>query len=50
LPQAYRTLAELEAASRALAGAADKLNRNPSVLIRGSALAPPGPGEADGRR
>jgi phospholipid/cholesterol/gamma-HCH transport system substrate-binding protein len=50
LPQAYRTLAELEAASRALAGAADKLNRNPSVLIRGSALAPPGPGEADGKR
>ena len=50
LPEAYRTLAEMNALSRSMAGLADKLNRNPSVLIRGSASAPPGPGESDGRR
>ena len=46
LPEAYRTLAEMNALSRSMAGLADKLNRNPSVLIRGSASAPPGPERA----
>jgi phospholipid/cholesterol/gamma-HCH transport system substrate-binding protein len=50
LPEAYRTLAEMDAVSKSMAGVADKLNRNPSVLLRGSSGAPPGPGERDGRR
>lgn len=50
LPEAYRTLPEMDAVSRSIAGAADKINRNPSVLIRGSANASPGPGERDGSR
>jgi phospholipid/cholesterol/gamma-HCH transport system substrate-binding protein len=49
LPEAYRTLAEMDALSRSMAGMADRLNRNPSLLLRGSAGAPPGPGESDGR-
>lgn len=50
LPEAYRALAEMDAVSRSMAGVADKINRNPSVLIHGSANASPGPGERDGRR
>lgn len=50
LPEAYRALAEMNAVSRSMAGLTDKLNRNPSVFIRGSPRALPGPGERDGGR
>jgi phospholipid/cholesterol/gamma-HCH transport system substrate-binding protein len=50
LPEAYRTLAEMQALSRSMAGVADKLNRDPSVVVRGMPSTSPGPGERDGRR
>lgn len=48
LPQANRMLADMQAASKTLAAAADSLQRNPSLLLRGAA-APLGPGERDGK-
>jgi len=46
LPEAYRTLANLNQLSGSLNGAAAKINRDPSVLVRGAAAPPLGPGEA----
>lgn len=45
LPEAYRVLSDLERLSDSLNGVATKINRNPSVILRGSAPPPPGPGE-----
>ncbi len=46
LPEAYRTLSTLEELSKSLGGVASKIDRDPSVLIRGSPRPSPGPGEA----
>jgi phospholipid/cholesterol/gamma-HCH transport system substrate-binding protein len=46
LPEAYKTLANLHRLSGSLSGAASKVERDPSVLVRGAAPAAPGPGEA----
>jgi len=48
LPEAYKALANMDNLSRSLGNVAGRVNRNPSLLIRGSAPPPPGPGEADG--
>ena len=45
LPEAHRTLTDLDNLSTSLTGFASKVNRDPSVIIRGAALQP-GPGEA----
>jgi phospholipid/cholesterol/gamma-HCH transport system substrate-binding protein len=45
LPEAYKTLANLNRLSGSLNGAAAKINRDPSVLVRGAAAPPLGPGE-----
>jgi phospholipid/cholesterol/gamma-HCH transport system substrate-binding protein len=45
LPQTYRTLANLDTLSSSLAGVANKMNRDPSVVLRGVTPPPPGPGE-----
>jgi len=45
LPQAQRTLERVEELSTTMNGVARKINRDPSVLIRGAAPASPGPGE-----
>jgi phospholipid/cholesterol/gamma-HCH transport system substrate-binding protein len=45
LPEAHKTLSNLDNLSGALTGAAIKINRDPSILIRGAAPPPPGPGE-----
>jgi phospholipid/cholesterol/gamma-HCH transport system substrate-binding protein len=44
-PQAYHTLSNLDRLSGSLAGAADKVRQDPSVVIRGAAQPSPGPGE-----
>lgn len=46
LPQAHRTLAHLDELSTTLNGTARKVERDPSVLIRGVRAPSPGPGEA----
>lgn len=45
LPEAHKALTDLDNLARALAGAAAKITRDPSVLIRGTAPLSPGPGE-----
>jgi len=45
LPEAYKTLANMERLSNSLNAAATKINRDPAILVRGS-TAPPGPGES----
>ena len=45
LPEAHKTLSNLDQLSNSFAGAATKINRDPSVLIRGTAPTRPGPGE-----
>jgi phospholipid/cholesterol/gamma-HCH transport system substrate-binding protein len=45
LPQMTKTLADLEILSNSFGDLANKINRDPSILIRGSAPARPGPGE-----
>ena len=45
LPEAYRSLSNLNQLSGSLNGAAAKINRDPSILVRGVAAPPPGPGE-----
>jgi phospholipid/cholesterol/gamma-HCH transport system substrate-binding protein len=45
LPEAHKTLSNLDKLSGALTGAATKINRDPSIMIRGAARPPPGPGE-----
>jgi phospholipid/cholesterol/gamma-HCH transport system substrate-binding protein len=45
LPEAYRVLSDLERLSGSLNGMATKINRDPSLILRGSAPPAPGPGE-----
>ncbi|MNO83330.1 hypothetical protein D3C76_746340 [compost metagenome] len=45
LPEAHRALSDLENLTRSLSTVTAKINRDPSILIRGSAPPPPGPGE-----
>jgi phospholipid/cholesterol/gamma-HCH transport system substrate-binding protein len=45
LPEAYKTLSNLQVLSGSLMGAASKISRDPSVVIRGAAAPQPGPGE-----
>jgi ABC-type transporter Mla subunit MlaD len=46
IPEAYNTLAGLQSLSSSLNNAVSKINRDPSVLLRGRASRPLGPGEA----
>jgi phospholipid/cholesterol/gamma-HCH transport system substrate-binding protein len=46
LPQAQRTVTRLDQLSGSLADSADLIRRNPALLVRGTAAARPGPGEA----
>lgn len=46
LPQAYEAMANLNDMSRTLASLSAELKRNPSMLVRGKAPAPLGPGES----
>jgi phospholipid/cholesterol/gamma-HCH transport system substrate-binding protein len=46
LPDARRALVNLDNLSVALTGVATKINRDPSILIRGTAPPPSGPGES----
>lgn len=46
LPETYRTLDKLNTLSDSLNGIANKIDKDPSVLLRGSASRPPGPGES----
>jgi phospholipid/cholesterol/gamma-HCH transport system substrate-binding protein len=50
LPQAYKTLSEMDKLSRTLDGVAVKINRDPSLLIRGGSRSVPGPGEGNESR
>lgn len=45
LPSAQRMLSNMDAAARAINRFTNEVQRNPSVLIRGTAPLPPGPGE-----
>jgi phospholipid/cholesterol/gamma-HCH transport system substrate-binding protein len=45
LPQAYDALADLQRLTGALGGLAQRLQTDPSLLVRASAPLPPGPGE-----
>lgn len=44
LPEFYRTLRDLQDLTRSVSGMANRLSRDPSMLVRG-AMTPPGPGE-----
>ena len=46
LPEAHRTLANVDELTSTLNGAARKVERDPSVLLRGARPAAPGPGES----
>jgi len=46
IPEAYTTLAGLQSLSSSLNSTVSKINRDPSVLLRGRASPLPGPGEA----
>lgn len=45
LPQAYEAMANLERLATSLNGVATRIDRDPSLLVRGTAKAAPGPGE-----
>lgn len=45
LPEAHKALINLDDLSTAFTGVATKINRDPSILIRGTSPPPPGPGE-----
>jgi phospholipid/cholesterol/gamma-HCH transport system substrate-binding protein len=45
LPEALRALSNLDNLSTTFMGVASKINRDPSILIRGTTPPPPGPGE-----
>ena len=45
LPEAHKTLSNLDALSGSLSGVATRINRDPSILIRGTRPPPLGPGE-----
>lgn len=46
LPQASKVLNDLDSLSTTLTGVATKINKDPSILIRGTTPPPPGPGES----
>jgi phospholipid/cholesterol/gamma-HCH transport system substrate-binding protein len=46
LPEAHKALIDLDNLSTTLTGVATKINRDPSILIRGTAPPPRGPGES----
>ena len=46
LPEARKTLIDLDNLSTTFTGVATKINRDPSILIRGTTPPPPGPGES----
>jgi phospholipid/cholesterol/gamma-HCH transport system substrate-binding protein len=46
LPQARKALIDLDNLSTTLTGVATKINKDPSILIRGTTPPPPGPGES----
>ena len=46
LPEAQRTLTRLDRLSTSLGQSADRIQRNPSLLLRGTVATPVGPGEA----
>ena len=46
LPQAYEAVANLERLATSLNGVASRIDRDPSLLVRGAARPAPGPGEA----
>jgi len=46
LPEARNALIDIDNLSTTFSGMATKINRDPSILIRGTALPPPGPGES----
>jgi len=46
IPEAHTTLAGLQSISNSLNNTLSKINRDPSILLRGRASPPPGPGEA----
>jgi phospholipid/cholesterol/gamma-HCH transport system substrate-binding protein len=46
LPEASRALINLDKLSTTLTGLATKINRDPSILVRGTTPPPPGPGES----
>jgi len=46
IPEAHNALAGLESLSSSLSNTASRIDRDPSVLLRGRARPPPGPGEA----
>lgn len=45
LPQSYKVLSDLDRLSNSLTAVTDRINRDPSILIRGAAPPAPGPGE-----
>ncbi len=45
LPEALTTLSNIDHLSTTFTGVASKINRDPSILIRGTTPTPPGPGE-----
>ena len=45
LPEAQKAVSRLDDLSSSLSGAAARINRDPSVLVRGAVPPPPGPGE-----
>jgi phospholipid/cholesterol/gamma-HCH transport system substrate-binding protein len=45
LPEAHKALSNLDNLSSTLSAVAARINRDPSVLVRGAAPPPPGPGE-----
>ena len=45
LPEAHKALASLDSLSISLSGFATKVNKDPSVIVRGAIPPPPGPGE-----
>jgi phospholipid/cholesterol/gamma-HCH transport system substrate-binding protein len=46
IPETYSTLSGLQSLSNSLSNTVSRINRDPSVLVRGRASPPPGPGEA----
>ncbi len=45
LPESYKVLTELDTLSNSLTAVTNRINRDPSILIRGAAPPPAGPGE-----
>lgn len=46
LPEAYRTISNLNKLTNSMNSLTAKINRDPSILVRGSTPPPPGPGES----